>query len=167
MAPAAVIFSLPSIIGTVIINLAVNYIVQGAVINVAIQQVRGQGLRLESLGEVTAVLGNLTIVALLQTFAATMGLILCILPGFVVMGLLMFSVPLVVDQKLGGVEAISRSFEMLKSQWLMATLFYIVVTILGYIGLLLYYVGLILTLPFLFLSLAVAYNDFVQGAAQA
>lgn len=79
----------------------------------------------------------------------------------------MFSVPLVVDQRIGGVEAIRQSFEMLKSQWLMATLFSIVVAILGFVGVLLCGVGLILTLPLCCLSIAVAYNDFTGGVPQA
>ncbi|MGQ9542262.1 MAG: hypothetical protein ACUVTY_14400 [Armatimonadota bacterium] len=150
-----------------VINLTVNYIVQGAVMNAAIKQVRGQGLQLGGVREVTQVLGNLIVVALLQTVIVAIGLALCILPGIVAIALLMFSVPLVVDQRIGGAQAIRQSFEMLKSQWLMATLFSIVVAILGFVGVLLCGVGLILTLPLYYLSIAVAYNDFTGGAPQA
>lgn len=124
-------------------------------------------MRLESLTEVTAVLGDLIVVALLQTLAVGIGLALCILPALVAMGLLMFSIPLVVDRKASGVEAIRRSFEMLKSQWLMATLFYVVAATIGCGGILLCGVGLLFTLPLYFLSIAVAYEDFVGGVPQA
>jgi uncharacterized membrane protein len=55
---------------------------------------------------------------------------------------------------------------MLKSQWLMATLFIVVVTILGFVGLILCGVGAIFTMPFYFLSIALLYDDFVRGAAE-
>lgn len=165
--PFVVVFALPSLLGAMVINLTVNYIVQGAVMGAAIKQVRGQGLQLGALGEVTQVLGNLIVVALLQTVIVAIGLALCILPGIVAIALLMFSVPLVVDQRIRGVEAIRQSFEMLKSQWLMATLFFIVVSTLGFVGFLLCGVGLILTLPLYYLSVAVAYNDFAGGVPQA
>lgn len=65
--PFVVVFALPSLLGAMVINLTVNYIVQGAAMGAAIKQVRGQGLQLGALGEVTQVLGNLIVVALLQT----------------------------------------------------------------------------------------------------
>ncbi|MGQ9791861.1 MAG: hypothetical protein ACUVR7_14590 [Armatimonadota bacterium] len=49
--PSVVVFALPSLLGAMVINLTVNYIVQGAVMNAAIKQVRGQGLQLGALGK--------------------------------------------------------------------------------------------------------------------
>ncbi len=141
------------------------FVLHGAGLNAAIKHVRGQGVQIEYLAEVSARGAKLIVVAILMAVATTIATLLCVLPVFVVNGLLMFSIPLVVDKDMEAVDAIRQSVEMLKSQWLMATLFYFVVSILGTIGLIACLVGVIFTLPMYFLSIAVVYNDFVEGAA--
>jgi uncharacterized membrane protein len=133
----------------------------------ALRQIREGSLRLEALGEITPVLGKVLVAAFIEVLLTSIGYALFIVPGLVVSGLLMFALPLVVDQKLEPLDAIRRSFDMLKSQWLMATLFIVVVTILGFVGLILCGVGAIFTMPFYFLSIALLYDDFVRGAAEA
>lgn len=55
---------------------------------------------------------------------------------------------------------------MLRSQWLMATLFYFVAAIIGFAGIILCGVGVILTLPIAFLSIALLYDDLVREAVE-
>ncbi|NSW80683.1 MAG: hypothetical protein HPY54_16835 [Chthonomonadetes bacterium] len=155
-------FSVPRLLEQVIMG-TVGLVLAGAAWNAALKQIRGEGLQLEALTEVIAVGGQLVVTALLMSIALTLGFSLCILPSLVIGGLLMFSILLVVDQKLDGVEAISRSFEMLKSQWLMATLFYTATALIAAAGVLLCCVGLLFTLPLFYLSIALAYDDFVRG----
>jgi uncharacterized membrane protein len=140
--------------------------VSAAVFYAALRQIREGSLRLEALGEITPVLGKVLVAAFIEVLLTSIGYALFIVPGLVVSGLLMFALPLVVDQKLEPLDAIRRSFDMLKSQWLMATLFIVVVTILGFVGLILCGVGAIFTMPFYFLSIALLYDDFVRGAAE-
>ncbi|MBL8166559.1 MAG: zinc-ribbon domain-containing protein [Acidobacteria bacterium] len=95
-----------------------------------------------------------------------LGGLLCILPGLVVPGLLMFTVPLIVDRNLSVGEALSASYNATKSNWLMFALFAIVVGILASLGQLACYVGLLATYPLQFTIAAIAYRD-VFGVAGA
>jgi hypothetical protein len=94
------------------------------------------------------------------------GAIFCILPGLVVGGLLYFTIPLIVEKRLGVIEAMQTSFERTKGQWLMFSLFAIVVGILAQIGSVACGVGLLATFPLYFTINAVAYRDVfgVSGA---
>jgi uncharacterized membrane protein len=158
--PAPLSFVVNLVTGTLMLTVA------AAVYRAALQQIREGTLRLDALGEVTPVLGKVVVAAFIVTLLTSIGYTLFIVPGLVVSGLLMFALPLVVDQKLDPLDAIRRSFEMLKSQWLMATLFFVAVSILGFVGFLLCGVGAIFTLPFYFLSVTLLYDDFVRGAAE-
>lgn len=148
------------------IESTISYTLVGAALHAAIRHVRGEGVRLEYLTEVVPIGGKLIITSLIVGVATTIAMIFCILPAVVVGGLLMFAIPLVVDKKAEPLDAVRQSFEMLKSQWLMATLFYFVATLVGIVGVILCGVGLILTLPMFLLSVALLYDDFVRGAAE-
>lgn len=94
------------------------------------------------------------------------GAVFCILPGLVVAGLLYFTMPLIIERRLGVFEAMQTSFERTKGQWLMFALFAIVVGILAQIGSVACGVGILVTFPLYFTINAVAYRDLfgVSGA---
>jgi uncharacterized membrane protein len=91
------------------------------------------------------------------------GLIFCIIPGIIIAGLSIFTVPLIIDQRMKASEAISASFATLKGQWLSAALFAFVVGLIYLVGIICLYIGLIITLPIAILSITVAYRDFFLG----
>ncbi|MEI6915732.1 MAG: hypothetical protein WCL39_11415 [Armatimonadota bacterium] len=98
-------------------------------------------------------------VCILYWFSMMVGFLGCCIGAYVVGGLLMLAMPLAVDQPLGVLECLSQSFEKLKKDWLMATLFYLVVSMLGGMGAYVCYVGLLVTYPLMFLSIAILYRD--------
>ena len=86
-----------------------------------------------------------------------------ILPGFVVYGLLMLTLPLIIDRNMGVIEAMNESWNTLKNDWLNATVFHFVIFVIGYIGIVACGIGLLFTLPLYFLAVASVYRDFYLG----
>ncbi|MGH9799453.1 MAG: zinc-ribbon domain-containing protein [Blastocatellia bacterium] len=132
----------------------------------AFKQLRGEQITVGDLfsgGDVfLRVLGAAIVIGIL----AAIGTLLCILPGLVVAGLLYFTLPLIIERDLSISEAISASYEAAKANWLMFTLFAIVVSFLSGLGALACGVGVLATYPLQFTVAAVAYRDVfgVTGA---
>ena len=91
------------------------------------------------------------------TFIASM---FCMIPGLIVSGLFMLGIPLVVDGRLPATGALIQSWNTLKSQWLMATVFHVILMLVAISGLMLCGLGVFLTGPLYSLSLAILYHDF-------
>ena len=72
---------------------------------------------------------------------------LCAIPGFIVSGLFMLAIPLVVEGRLPATGALIQSWNALKSQWLVATLFHIVLIFAALSGVMLCGVGIFFTGP--------------------
>jgi hypothetical protein len=132
----------------------------------AFKQMRGEQISVGDLfsgGDVfLRVLGGLLAVSLL----AFLGIFLCILPYFVVLGLLHFTVPLIVERNLGVGEALSTSYKATKANWFMTTIFVLVLYMLASLGAVACYVGALASYPLLFTITAIAYRD-VFGVAGA
>jgi len=79
--------------------------------------------------------------------------------------LLLFTLPLIVDQQMNLIGAISKSFHTLKRQCLMAMLFYIVVRIFAVIGWLLCAIGILVAFPVVTLSVTILYRNFFIGSS--
>lgn len=90
---------------------------------------------------------------------SVVGLLFCIIPAYIVGGLLYFTVPLIIHRNLSVSEALGTSFEVTKQNILMFTLFAFVVAIIAQIGSYACYVGLLATFPLQFTIGAIAYRD--------
>jgi uncharacterized membrane protein len=77
----------------------------------------------------------------------------------------MLSVPLVVEGRLPATGALKTSWNALKSQWLVATVFHVVLALLAVSGVILCGFGLILTGPLYCLSLAILNREFFPATA--
>jgi hypothetical protein len=140
---------------------SISFIISAGLQKMAIEQVRGNpidiGMVFSALRHAPALIGAYVLTQLL--FMA--GLVLCILPGFVLMGLLMLVTPVIVDQGVGPIRAIEVSFNALKKDWLLAWIFMIVLALIAALGMFACCVGILFTLPVLFLAIAVVYRDTV------
>ena len=74
--------------------------------------------------------------------ATSLGFMLCVIPGFIVSGLFMLAIPLVVEGRLPATGALIQSWNALKSQWLVATVFHFVLILAALSGVLLCGVGI-------------------------
>jgi hypothetical protein len=166
----AVGFSLMAIIGQMAASLisgVFTYALTGGLFKMAIRQSRGETIQV---GDIFGALDRaLPLIGayLLTTILIYVGMLFCVLPGLILAGLFMFVVPLIVDQNMGVIRAIETSFNTLKSDWLMAALFYLVIAIVAGLGAIACGIGLLFTVPLFFLGIALVYRDFFYGTPAA
>lgn len=87
------------------------------------------------------------------------GFVLCIVPGYIVLGMLFFAAPLIVERRAGAFEALGESWELGKKNVLMFTLWAFLVTLIASAGSYACYVGLLATIPLQYTMGAIAYRD--------
>lgn len=155
--------NVPLLLVTSLISMIINSLLGAGLFRMATKQVRGQAIAIGDLFDFGDVAVQAIIAGILVSIMLYIGTILCIIPGLVLGGLLMFTFPLIVDKKMTAMEAISASMSALKGQWLMATIFAIVVGIIYVIGVFLCLVGILATAPIALLSIAVLYRNFFIG----
>ena len=111
---------------------------------------------------------NILIGSFIVGFAVAIGEMFCYIPGLVIGGLTMFTLPILVDRKLDAMAAITLSIETLKKDWLLAALFYLVISICAGLGAIACVIGVILTLAVLPFGVSMLYRDYLgfQSAVQ-
>ncbi|MEO6810795.1 MAG: hypothetical protein ABI353_16895 [Isosphaeraceae bacterium] len=143
-----------------ILSIAVNGFFLGGMVRMAAKQIRGLPIRALDLFEVVDVLPQLLLASFLVSLATLVGLSICIVPGLILAGLLMFTIPLVVDGRMEATAAFGQSIRALQGQWLSATFFHMVAGLAAVLGFLLCGVGVVVTAPLYALSITVLYRDF-------
>jgi hypothetical protein len=151
---------MPLIFGFGVVGLIINSLLGAGLFRMATKQARGEAISISDLFDFGDVAVQAIIASILIAIILDIGFLLCFLPGLVLTGLLMFTFPLIVDKKMGAVEAISASFNALKGQWLMATFFAIVVGVIYMIGAMLCGIGALVTAPIALLSITILYRNF-------
>jgi uncharacterized membrane protein len=132
----------------------------------AMKQLQGGTVELRDLFSGGSTYFPILISSILTTILTMVGMMLCVIPAFIVGGALFFTMPLIVERKLGAIDAMKASYELTKNNLLMFTLFAFVVQLIAQAGSYACYVGLLATIPLLFTITAIAYRDSfgVQGA---
>jgi zinc ribbon protein len=165
--PVGVFFIFGSYFLLMLVMLPLSAVLMGGMHKAALKQIRGGQIEFKDLfsarDRFLPILGAL----LLQGLLAAVGSFLCIIPGLIVAGLLFFTLPLIIDRKLGVIDAMKASVEMTKPNLLMFTIFAVVVQLIASVGQVACIVGLLATLPLMFTMTAAAYRDCfgVEGAA--
>jgi uncharacterized membrane protein len=138
----------------------------GGMHNAALKQLKGGKVELRDLFSGGGTYFPILISSILGAILTMVGIMLCVVPGFIVGGCLFFTAPLIIERKLGAIEAMKASYELTKNNILMFTLFAFVVQLIAQAGSYACYVGLLATIPLLFTITAVAYRDSfgVEGA---
>lgn len=106
---------------------------------------------------------------LLQGIIIVIGFILIIVPGIIAALILSFTQLLVVDKKLGPIEALKESYRLTKGHLFQLFLFMLCLVLINIIGALLLLVGLLVTVPITILAVAHVYMKVqgLQGAPMA
>ena len=128
--------------------------------NMAIRHVRGEVISVSDMFSVTSMLPNILLSSILTGLAMVAGAILCIFPYYIVNGMLMFTLPLIVDQRLGAIEAMNKSWDALKSDMWMATLFMFIMPMVASLGVMACGIGVVVTMPLYLLAIAITYRNF-------
>jgi len=134
----------------------------------AFRQLKGEntsiGQMFSSGNTVLRVIGTV----LLISIVVMVGLVFCIVPGYIALGRLHYAVPLVVERDLGIMDALRTSWAATRRHWVQFTLFSIVVQLIGQLGSALCGVGLLFTFPLFFTITVISYRDiFGVGGARS
>jgi hypothetical protein len=148
-----------------VVSSVVSSFFLGGMVRMAGNQLQGRAPRIEDLFSIADSWFDLVLVASLNAIATTLGFLLCAIPGFIVGGLLMLAIPLVVQGRLPATGAIIESWNALKSQWLVATLFHIALILASMSGIMLCGVGILVTGPLYCLATSILYRDFFAATA--
>ena len=152
----------PQLVATFVMTIVTAFMT-GGMYRMACRQVRGEPISVGDLFTVTDVLPNLLVASVLVGIATQIGIRLCCFPGLIIGGLLMLTIPLVVDRRAGAIEAIGMSFAALKGEVLMASLFYLLYLIINLLGFCACCVGVLFTMPLMILAVSIVYRDFFEG----
>jgi uncharacterized membrane protein len=127
----------------------------------AVRQVRGERVEIGDLFSVTDVIGNVAIGAILYSLLTGVGLILCIVPGLILLGLLIPFAFLISDRRMDAAGALNASLNTMKTDLLMATVFVFVCGIILLLtGLFTCGLGLLVTVPIVYVAEAIIYREF-------
>lgn len=135
-----------------------TYLVCG-MYHTAFKQLRGEPISIRDLFGAGDSFPRFLGAAIVIGILAMIGFVMCIIPGFIVMGALYFALPLVVEGRLSIGDAIQKSRDATRGDLFMFVLFAFVVSIIAQAGSYLCYVGLLVTLPLQYTIAAVAYRD--------
>jgi hypothetical protein len=132
----------------------------GGMYRMACQQLRGRKVDIGTFFSVLDVFPQLLLGSVLYALAVYAGLCLLVVPGFIVAGVLMFTLPLIVDGGLNATDALGQSWRALKDQWLVVALFHAAAIFVAWVGLWFFVVGFLFTAPLYCMAIAVLYRDF-------
>jgi hypothetical protein len=144
----------------IIVVVAASSVMLAGLYRLAIKQVRGEPIALGDLFSAVDLAGPALLGTLLVGVATMIGAMFCIIPAYIVQGLLMLTLPIIADRRIGPLDAMKESWNALKSDALMATLYMLVLPFVAGLGSIACGVGVVVTMPLLFLGTALVYRDF-------
>ena len=152
--------------GIIVVLLPLTVLLTGGAYRAAFKQLRGGQIEFRDLFSARDCYWRLLGATLLHFLLGSIAGLLCIIPAFIVAGLLFFTAPLIVERDLGVFEAMRVSRDVTQRNLLMFTLFAFVVQFLASVGGYACYIGLLVTWPLMFTIAAIAYRDCfgVEGA---
>jgi uncharacterized membrane protein len=153
------------VVGTAVSIL--QFVFLGGLVKMAIRQLRGETIAPADVFSGFQQFAPLALGGLLYSLGTQIGSLFCILPGLILAGLWLLTVPLIVDQNLDPIAALTASMKALQPQMWMALGLYFVLYLVGGIGALLCGIGAIFTYPLIPIGTALLYRDFFPERFQA
>ncbi|BCM91025.1 hypothetical protein IAD21_02889 [Abditibacteriota bacterium] len=144
---------------TQIIGFVVNTAIAAGLIKMAIAQVRTGVASFNEMFSVTNIIGPILVAAILTGLVTYVGILLCIVPGIIAALGLCMTQPLVVDQNMGAVDAMKRSWEIMKPHLGSTFVLFLVLGLLNCAGLIACCVGILVTYPICIVAIALVYRD--------
>lgn len=95
---------------------------------------------------------------LMFAIAVMVGSMLCIIPGYIVMGLAIYWPLTLADGKKSGIDALMASVEVAKPYWVMATVTVFVLNLISSLGSIACGIGLLFTVPIAFIGMIHAFE---------
>jgi zinc ribbon protein len=152
----------------ILVLLPLTVLMMGGAYRAAFKQLRGGRVEFRDLFSARDCYWRLLGATLIHSVLSFLGALVCVIPAFIVMGMLFFTLPLIVERDLGVFEAMRASKDLTQRKLLMFILFAFVVQLIASAGSYACYVGLLATWPLMFTITAVAYRDcFGLSGAQS
>ncbi len=146
---------------TYILTQAVLSTLMGGLYKMAATDVQGGKSEVGQLFSQTNKFADLFIAQIIIGIGGMIGFCLCIIPGFIWMGLTMMTLPLIINRNMRAMEAIQASIEIMKPQMGMAALAWFVFAFVGGIGILACGIGVLFTMGLTYLATTVVFRDMV------
>lgn len=154
-------FSVWRIVGT-LVSMIVGYLVSAALIRGALHEVDGTKPGIGSFFQFTNV-GAIILASFLVGIITSIGFILFIIPGIILLFLTWWTLQFVIDQEKDAIAAIKASFEVISQNVGPLALLAIVLGLLNVVGALLCGVGLLVTIPVTEIASTYAYRVATRG----
>ena len=154
-----ILFIYLGLLALIIVLMPLSVFMMGGAYRAAFKQLRGERIQFRDLFSGRDCYWRLLGATVMQFLLVMIGMVLCIIPAFIVAGLLFFTPPLIAERNMGVFEAMRASRDVTRRNWLMFTIFAILVQLIASIGSQACYVGLLVTWPLTFTISAVAFRD--------
>jgi uncharacterized membrane protein len=144
-----------------LVSMVVSFIVQAAIVRGALLITYGRQVTLSAMFSLRGVL-QVVIASLVISVLATIGLVLCIIPGLVVWFFTLYTLYFIVDKNMGAFDAIMASVRFVNAN--LGTLIgFFLASLLAYVvGALLCGIGLLVAMPVVLIAQAYTYR-ILQG----
>lgn len=164
--PGFVFYALTLIIS--LVSAVVSLLVNAGMMKMAIHHVRSGQADIAQLFNITEVIVPVIVAGLLMYIAIGLGMVLLIVPGIIAGLGLSMAIPLVVDQKVDGIEALKRSWATCQPHLGSLFLLFLMLFLLNLAGACACFVGLLITSPITQVAVALTYrNLFGIGASES
>ncbi|MBI4324029.1 MAG: DUF4339 domain-containing protein [Chloroflexi bacterium] len=111
--------------------------------------------------------GQLVLAGLVTSVLTTLGFLACLLPGLYLSIAWVFTVPVIIDRKIGFWAAMELSRKVVTQHWWLVFCLVVVVGVITFIGLLACCIGLLASMPLALGALLYAYEDIFGASTTA
>jgi hypothetical protein len=157
-AAGAIVGMIFGMIVLVVVILSIHAWLYAGMVRTAVKQLRGERIQVGDLFSGADVIAPAMITEVLQGLGMWVGLMLCIVPGYLLGGMWVFARPLVVDRRLTPGEALRTSFEVTKPHMWMYLVWFLLYGLVVSAGSAVGF-GMIATFPIGHLMLMISYRD--------
>lgn len=151
--------SIPLTILTTVIGGVVTGLMMGGIAIVSLKLLRGEKAELGDAFNAFSMFAPLAVAGIVYNLSVTIGFYLCCIPGLIVGGLLMPLFPIIVNERLGLKDALSKSLTLTKNHLAMAAVFFLVQGIVAVLGVIACCVGFLFTYPVALACNTLIYRD--------
>lgn len=158
--PSAFLSLMGLVYGSELIVIWLVNIVCAGMIACAVEDLSGKTSSFSTLFSGFRRFTSLTVTTFLCSLLTFVGTIFCFVPGLYVAGVLALAPAITLIERLGPIESMQKSFELLKPfGWMMALMMFVLYMIVG-AGSMLCGIGLLFTLPVFYIMSGFHYRDF-------
>lgn len=142
------------------IGSGLSMIVAGSIVLMTLKAIRGQSPEVSDIGlGFTTSPASLFVAGVLIYLGTMVGILLCLIPGLILGGLWMVTVPFIMDKGVGPIEAMKMSWNLMKDHVLMAAVILLLGGMIMILGCCCACIGLLVALPLLYATQAIIYED--------